>query len=179
VRRAGDTRLGPPTPRVALVIVAAVAVAFLLWLGRDAIGPFVVGLLLVYLLDPAVERLGHIGVPRSLSIVLVYAVFVVALVVVLYLTIPPLLQQIGQFFRAPPQLSALIQDTIAQIRQASHPLAIGRGPVRDRPPARRSGGAASAGSRSSSTRSPASSPRRSASSSSRSGSSTSSRTGHR
>jgi predicted PurR-regulated permease PerM len=124
VRRAGDTRLGPPTPRVALVIVAAVVVAFLLWLGRDAIGPFVVGLLLVYLLDPAVERLGRIGAPRSLSIVLVYAVFVVALVVVLYLTVPPLLQQIGQFFGDTPKLSALIQDTIAKIRQAYESLDI-------------------------------------------------------
>ncbi len=124
VRRADDRRLGPPTPRVALVIVAATMVAVLLWLGRDAIGPFIIGLLLVYLLDPAVERLGRVGLPRFLSILLVYAVFVVGLVLLLYLTVPPLLQQIGQFFGDTPKLSALIQDQIVRIRQAYESLDI-------------------------------------------------------
>jgi len=119
-----DARLGPPTPRVALVLFTAAIVAFLLWLGRDAVGPFVIGLLLAYLLDPAVERLGRVGLSRAVSILLVYAVFVVGVVAILYLTVPPLLQQIGQFFGDTPKLSALIQDTIARVRQAYESLDI-------------------------------------------------------
>jgi predicted PurR-regulated permease PerM len=119
-----DARLGPPTPRVALVLFTAAVVAFLLWLGRDALGPFVIGLLLAYLLDPAVERLGRVGLSRAVSILLVYAAFVIGVVVILYLTVPPLLQQIGQFFGDTPKLSALIQDTIAKVRQAYESLDI-------------------------------------------------------
>ena len=118
VRRADDTRLGPPTPRVALVIVAAAMVAVLLWLGRDAIGPFIIGLLLVYLLDRRWIASDGWACPDSSSIPLVYAVFVVGLVLILYLTVPPLLQQIGQFFGHTLKLERARPGPDRPIRQA-------------------------------------------------------------
>ncbi|MHB8673839.1 MAG: AI-2E family transporter [Candidatus Limnocylindrales bacterium] len=120
----GGHRLRPPTPRVALVIVAAVALAFVLYLGRDALSPFIVGLLLVYLLDPAVERLGRIGLPRGLAILLLYAILVAVVVAALNLTIPPLVQQVGQFFGDTPKLAALVQDQLVRLRQAYESLQI-------------------------------------------------------
>jgi predicted PurR-regulated permease PerM len=41
---------------VALVVVGAAVVLITLYLGREALTPFIVGLLIVYLLAPPVER---------------------------------------------------------------------------------------------------------------------------
>ena len=118
-RRASEgRRLRPPTPRVALLLFGAIVVAFVLYLGRDALSPFVVGLLAVYLLDPAVERLNRIGIPRALAILLVYLVVVAILVELVILTVPPLVEQIGQFFGDTPKLAALVQEQLERMRAA-------------------------------------------------------------
>jgi predicted PurR-regulated permease PerM len=120
----GGRRVRPPTPRVALLLFTTLALAFVLYLGRDALSPFVVGLLFVYLLDPAVEWLGRIGLPRGVAILLVYAVAVVLVAVAIVLAIPPLIEQVGQFFGDTPKLAALIQDQLARFRQAYEGLDI-------------------------------------------------------
>jgi predicted PurR-regulated permease PerM len=125
-RRAGlePRRLRSPTPRVALMLLAAMVVAFVLYLGRDALNPFIVGLLLVYLLDPPVDRLRRLGLPRALAILIVYAVLGAVVVAVLVLTIPPLIQQVGQFFGDTPKLAALIQDQVTRVREAYQSLSL-------------------------------------------------------
>ena len=55
---------GPISPRVALVIAGAIAIGVVLYAGRSALGPFIVGLVLAYLLDIPVERLSRLGLPR-------------------------------------------------------------------------------------------------------------------
>jgi predicted PurR-regulated permease PerM len=72
-------RLRPPTPRVTLVLIAATIVGILLYLGREALAPFIVGLLIVYLLDPPVERISRLRterlrIPRWLAILIVYVI---------------------------------------------------------------------------------------------------------
>ncbi|HKG56489.1 MAG TPA: AI-2E family transporter [Candidatus Limnocylindrales bacterium] len=86
--------LGPPSRRSAVVVGAAILLAFLLYIGRDALSPFVVGLMLVYLLDPPVERLARLGLPRWVSILGVYAVVAIILSQVAGLMIRPLVEQI-------------------------------------------------------------------------------------
>jgi predicted PurR-regulated permease PerM len=114
---AGGSRLRPPTPRVALMLFAAIVVAFVLYLGRDALSPFIVGLLLVFLLDPAVERLGRLGLPRGVAILLVYAVVVALIAVALNLAIPPLVEQVGQFIGDTPKLAGVLQDQLESLRR--------------------------------------------------------------
>ncbi len=111
-------RLRSPTPRVALLLFAAIAIAFVLYLGRDALSPFIVGLLLVYLLDPAVERLGRLGLPRGVAILAVYAVAVALVAAALNLAIPPLVEQVGQFIGDTPKLAGLVQSQLDSLRQA-------------------------------------------------------------
>ena len=50
--------------RVAVLVAGAIIVGVLFWMSRDAIRPFVLGLLLVYLLDPPVRWLVRRGVRR-------------------------------------------------------------------------------------------------------------------
>jgi predicted PurR-regulated permease PerM len=111
-------RLRPPTPRVALLLFAAIVVSFVLYLGRDALSPFIVGLLLVYLLDPAVERLGRLGLPRGIAILVVYVVAVALVAAALILAIPPLLEQVGQFIGDTPKLAAIVQGQLDSFRRA-------------------------------------------------------------
>jgi predicted PurR-regulated permease PerM len=90
---------------VALVIAAAALVGIALFLGREALSPFIVGLLLVYLLDPPVERLARRGVPRWLAVLVVYVIAIVALVEVLNLTLRPLVDEVRRFVADLPALA--------------------------------------------------------------------------
>ena len=126
-------RLDAPSPRVALVIAAAVVVGVVLYLGREALAPFVVGLLLVYLCNPAVDRLQRLRVPRWLAILLVYAVVVVVLYQAIRITVQPLVDQVRLLIddlpalvarldrlyhdlSLPPQLRQAIDDWIAGLQ---------------------------------------------------------------
>jgi predicted PurR-regulated permease PerM len=79
---------------VALGIIAVAAL--------DAITPFIVGLILVYLLAPAVDRLealqvGSRHLPRALTILVLYAAIVLVLVVGGFLILRPLFSQLQRF----------------------------------------------------------------------------------
>ncbi|MEZ4597279.1 MAG: AI-2E family transporter [Chloroflexota bacterium] len=68
----------------------------------DALTPFVIGLLLIYLLAPSVDRLaglrvGRHAMPRSLAILSLYVVIVVVVVVGVMLVIGPMNDQIQRF----------------------------------------------------------------------------------
>jgi predicted PurR-regulated permease PerM len=115
---------------VALVIGALVVLGFLLWQGREALSPFVVGLLLVYLLSPAVERLSRTGVPRWIAILVVYAVVILVIVQGLSFMLGPLVEQIRSFADDLPGLVSNLEryyrglDLPPQLREAiDHGLA--------------------------------------------------------
>ena len=102
-------RLRAPTPRVAVVIAGAVVAAAILFAAGSAVRPFVVGLLLAYLLDPLVERFARMGLPRWLAVLLVFAIAIGALVIALAIAIPPLVQQIASFTDELPTIVQRIQ----------------------------------------------------------------------
>jgi predicted PurR-regulated permease PerM len=105
-----ERRLRPPTARVALLISAAVIVGVLLYLGREALGPFLVGLLFVYLLDPPVELLARRRVPRWLAILLVYALLVILIWQAASITLRPLVDQVRTFVNDLPGLIQQVDD---------------------------------------------------------------------
>jgi predicted PurR-regulated permease PerM len=87
-----------------LLGVAAVVLGVVLYAGREALGPFIVGLLIVYLLAPPVDLLARVGIPRWLAILLVYAAAVFVLVEGLNLMLQPLIEQVRQFASDLPSL---------------------------------------------------------------------------
>jgi predicted PurR-regulated permease PerM len=109
----GARRFVPLSPRVAVLIVAAVAFGALLWMARDSVQPFVVGLLFVYLLDPPVRWLARHGLRRWLAILVVYVVGVIAIVEFLAFTLTPLIEEIIRFVTDFPKLAA---DLDAQLK---------------------------------------------------------------
>ena len=74
-------------------------------MARDSIRPFIVGLLLVYLLDPPVRWLARRGVRRTLAILIVYVVAIVAFIEFLNLTLTPLINELLRFVDDFPQLA--------------------------------------------------------------------------
>jgi predicted PurR-regulated permease PerM len=117
-------RIRPPTPRVALLLGAAVLLLVLFYLGRGALGPFIVGLIIIYVLDPAVEWLSHrrlpLGgrprrIPRAIAVLVVYALAVVLLVEGFSLLIGPLVQQVGEFARDLPGFLAALEEQLRRL----------------------------------------------------------------
>jgi predicted PurR-regulated permease PerM len=108
-------RLPPPTPRVALLVVAAIGLFVILYMGRGALGPFVVGLVLAYLLDLPVERMARAGVPRWLAVLIVYAVVAVAAVQAIQLTLRPLANELATFIEEFPSFTAQVADQYAHL----------------------------------------------------------------
>ncbi|HEV8546999.1 MAG TPA: AI-2E family transporter [Candidatus Limnocylindrales bacterium] len=108
-------RIAPPSPRVALTIAGAGVLLGVFYLGRSAVGPFVVGLVLAYLLDPPVERMARIGIPRWISVLLVYAVVVIVGVQALIVTLRPLGDELATFIREFPTFTAQVADIYAHL----------------------------------------------------------------
>jgi predicted PurR-regulated permease PerM len=117
-------RFAPVSPRVVVMIVAAVVVGILLWLARDAVRPFVVGLLVVYLLDPPVRWLARRGVRRSLAILIVYVLAVLVFVEFLNLTLTPLINEIVRLLQDLPGLAQQLQAQADRLAEVYDRLAI-------------------------------------------------------
>jgi predicted PurR-regulated permease PerM len=92
-----------------VVIGGAVLIAVALFAAGSAIRPFVVGLLLAYLLDPLVERFARMGLRRSLAVLLVYVIVVGVVALALAIAIPPLVRQIATFADELPVILEQIQ----------------------------------------------------------------------
>jgi len=97
-------RLQPPTPQVALVVVTAALVLAVLLLAGAAVRPFVVGLILVYLLSPVVDGLAAAGVRRSVAALVALLLAIAAVVALAALTLTPLVDQVRSFVTELPDL---------------------------------------------------------------------------
>jgi predicted PurR-regulated permease PerM len=102
--------LGPLSPRVALVLIGAIVLGWLLYAGRSALAPFIVGLVLAYLLDIPVERVSRLGVPRWASVLIVYAITVVVVWQALRFMLRPLADEVASFIAELPTFTARIAD---------------------------------------------------------------------
>ena len=111
-------RVRPPTPRATVAVAAAILLLIVLYLGRSALGPFILGALLVYVLDPAVGWLTRRRAPRWLAILLVYAATIVILVEGLSLLFGPLVRQVVAFVEDLPSLLEQLQARLDDLTRA-------------------------------------------------------------
>jgi predicted PurR-regulated permease PerM len=117
-------RLVAVSPRVAVLIGAAILIGVLLWMARDAVRPFVLGLLMVYLLDPPVRWLARRGMRRSIAIIVVYVVAVLLFLEFLNLTLTPLIDEIVRLLKDLPALAQQLQDQADRLSEIYDRLAI-------------------------------------------------------
>ena len=124
----GPPRFAPLSPRVVVLVAAAIVVGLLLWMARDSVRPFVVGLLLVYLLDIPVRWLARRGLRRPLAILVVYVATILIFVEFMALTLTPLVNEILRFIDDFPKLAeslnARLQDLTELYSRLEIPVAI-------------------------------------------------------
>lgn len=120
----GSPRFAPISPRVAVLIGSAIVIGILLWMARDAVRPFVLGLLMVYLLEPPVRWLAGRGVRRSIAILIVYVIAIVLFVEFLNLTLTPLVNELVRLLQDLPGLATQLQAQIDRLSEFYARLAI-------------------------------------------------------
>ena len=111
----GDHQFAPLSPRVAVLIAAAVIGGLVFWMARDSIRPFILGLLFVYLLDPPIRWLVARGLRRTLAILVVYVVGIAAFFAFLTVTLTPLLKEIIRFIEDFPKLAASLDEQLQRL----------------------------------------------------------------
>ncbi|WP_026369746.1 AI-2E family transporter [Kallotenue papyrolyticum] len=109
-----------------LVLLATYSVGWLLWRTGITLTPFVIGLVLAYLLLPIIKRLDR-HMPRWASILTVYLVGLIAIELALSFVVPPAARQIDQFISNIPdwfeRSNRFITQQIAEF-QANVPQAV-------------------------------------------------------
>lgn len=99
--------------------IGALILVLVLWgLGR-AIMPFLLGMAIAYFLDPVVDRLERAGLSRTLAVVLITAIVVLALAATLVWLVPLLIRQGTQLVETAPQMidrfQAVVQARFPQL----------------------------------------------------------------
>ncbi|MCE9681620.1 AI-2E family transporter [Halomonas alkalisoli] len=99
------------------VLIAAVAMLWLLFQLEAMLMPFIAGMILAYLADPLATRLQRLGLSRTLAVCCVFLVMVLILGVALLVLIPLAVQQIRQFGQLVPGIFEWVETVLApQIR---------------------------------------------------------------
>lgn len=68
------------------------------------LGPFVIAMIISYVLNPIVELLSERKVPRSMAVLIIYALFFVSVAVILLNVIPMIVRQVQEFNEQLPDL---------------------------------------------------------------------------
>jgi predicted PurR-regulated permease PerM len=101
-----------PSQRALLTLAAIALLLVVLYLGREALTPFVVGLLFVYLLSPGVDILARRGLPRWLAILVLYVVVAGVVVQGLSILVRPLISQLALFVADAPRYGAAVRELL-------------------------------------------------------------------
>ncbi len=98
--------MAAPTPRVAAVIAAGAVLLTVALLAAGAVKPFLLGVLLVYLLGPSVDRLARIGIPRGVAVLIVFAIVIGIVAVIGGIALAPLITQVQLFVKDLPGIAS-------------------------------------------------------------------------
>ncbi|WP_442577781.1 AI-2E family transporter [Mesorhizobium sp. ASY16-5R] len=93
-------------------LIAALFVAFFLYLFSEILLPFVAGMVLAYFLDPVADRLQRFGLSRLMATILILFTFIVVLAIGLVILIPLLAKQLSDFIAKLPEYLSHLQALI-------------------------------------------------------------------
>lgn len=94
-------------------IILFVLAFYFLYLLSPILTPFILGILIAYLADPLVCFLQRLKIPRTLSVVLVFLVFIVIILGLVFMLLPQVLKQIDVFIDRVPLAIDWVQDVAA------------------------------------------------------------------
>jgi predicted PurR-regulated permease PerM len=109
--------------RWSLVALALYIIGSMLWSTRPVLIPFVIGLVLAYLMAPAVDFFDR-WMPRWLAILAVYALGLLGIAATFALIIPPLVEQVARLIRQLPgfsEVQTFVDSVVKQYRDQVPP----------------------------------------------------------
>jgi predicted PurR-regulated permease PerM len=105
-------RLRPPTYRSLILIGALVGLAVLMYAAGAALTPYLIGLILVFVLNPVVDRLQAWGLRRGLATIIVIVALIVGLALGIWLVLGVVIDQARALIASWPELSANLIDIV-------------------------------------------------------------------
>ena len=108
-------------------VVTVLLIAFLVWVARSVLLPFVLGATLAYIIAPVVERLHRCGLGRALAIFVTYlgvAVIVLGLVLVV---LPDFLNEVQRLGALLPQYGQSVEQVVASVQRRYRGLPLPEG----------------------------------------------------
>lgn len=88
---------------------------------KAILAPFIVAMIISYVLNPVVRTLGGRKVPRTIAVLLIYAVFLAIVAVILINMIPMVMKQLGELDEHLPKITMHTQEVINRIDHSSMP----------------------------------------------------------
>ena len=107
-----DTKDGAMSNRARIWLASAAALLGGLYLLSSILFPFVLGMIIAYMLDPVCDRLQARGIPRTAATVLIVGGFILAVVVAIAVTAPVLWSQAVHIIERAPELHQRAQEAI-------------------------------------------------------------------
>ena len=86
---------------------------------KAVLAPFIIAMIISYVLNPVVTLLAERRVPRSVAVLLIYAVFAAAVTIILLNAIPMIIEQVEQLNRHAPELTMRAQNLMDQLNNHS------------------------------------------------------------
>ncbi|MCW8923203.1 MAG: AI-2E family transporter [Gammaproteobacteria bacterium] len=116
----------PQVVILALVILSGVAIIFFL---GDVLAPVLAGIVIAYVLEGLVKRIGRLGVPRPVSVIISFSLFVTTVVLLLFGLIPLVSKQLSQLITNLPDMLNEAQQLILTLPE-KYPM-LGSGHLRE------------------------------------------------
>lgn len=110
------------TVRVCLIVIAAVASVYVLYLVRDVLLVVFMAGFLALALGPPVDRMARAGIPRALGIIITYLVLLAAIIGVGLLVVPPVVRGVDSLANDLPGYVDDVRqnDTVREFDQQYH-----------------------------------------------------------
>lgn len=102
-------------PQLVGLIVVLVSVSIIVFFLGETLAPVIASVVLAYLLAGLVGRLSEFRVPRPIAFLIVYCLFIAALVLVVFGLLPLVVRQLTQLVQQVPQIIAGAQNFFAQL----------------------------------------------------------------
>lgn len=114
--------VGPlPSPRrlrhqVLFALTGLLLAAVLVYLLQGVLGAFVLGALIAFLINPAVDRAERRGAPRWIAILASFGVLVAAFAVLVMLFVPLFTSEAAELRQQAPGIAATVQERLVELR---------------------------------------------------------------
>jgi predicted PurR-regulated permease PerM len=125
--RAPQSKPRPPEPSVPIggprlrqqvlfSLTGLVFAAIVVYLIQGVLGAFVLGSLIAFLINPAVDRAERRGAPRWLAILATFGILAALFAVMVMLFVPLFTSEAGQLRQQAPGIAATVQERLVQLR---------------------------------------------------------------